>query len=378
MTEQEQATQKQEPQLNREQNTEKSIAPSESQPPVPNAQPAEGKKLEDSDLTGAEKAALLLISIGEKKAAQIMKHLDEKELEEVAVEIAKKTDVKGNEVGFVIEDFYQSMQAKDYISKGGLDYAKKALEEAWGHQKAEEIIQKAEAATKVSAFYMLQTVDDQQLLNFLQNEHPQTVALIMANINPKKAATILSELPEEKQTEISYRLATMEKTSPELIRDIEAALREQMGSVFGKEVSKMGGSEAVAEILNSASRSAEKAILSDIKEKDPKLAEDIESNMFLFEDIEDLTDDAVQRINKEIEMQTIALALKGATPTLKEKFIKNLSSRAAEMLKDELQYLGPVRVREVENAQKEVIDLIRQMEENGEINLNRGDEELIE
>ncbi|HMA61990.1 MAG TPA: flagellar motor switch protein FliG [bacterium] len=350
--------------------------------PAPEETPSENQESTQqkpkNNLSGVEKAALLLISVGETKAAEIMKHLDEKELEEIAVEIAKKNEVKGNEIGSTVEEFFQSMQAKDYISKGGLDYAKKALEEAWGHKKAEEIIQKAEAATKVSAFYLLQTVDDKQLQNFLQNEHPQTVALILANINPKKAATILSELPEDQQTEISYRLATMEKTSPELINDIESALREQMGSVFGQEVSKMGGSEAVAEILNSASRSAEKTILSDIKEKDPKLAEDIKSNMFLFEDIEKLADSAVQRINKETDSQSIALALKGATPSLKKKFLKNMSKRAADMLEDELQYLGPVRVREVENAQKGIIDVIRNLEESGEIRLNREDEEIIE
>ena len=358
--------------------TEAEIEPDVNNTSQPEKESKDSSEQDKPEISGPEKAALLLISIGEKKAAEIMKHLDEKELESVAVEIAKKSEVKGDEIGSAIEEFFQNMQAKDYINKGGLDYAKKALEEAWGHKKAEEIIQKAEAATKVSAFYLLQTVDDKQLLNFLQNEHPQTVALILANINPTKAAAILSELPENKQTEISYRLATMEKTSPELINEIESALREQMGSVFGQEVSKMGGSEAIAEILNSTTRSAEKTILSDIKERDPKLAEDIKSNMFLFEDIEKLSDHAVQLINKAIDSQTIALALKGAPPSLKEKFLNNMSSRAADMLKDELQYLGPVRVREVEEAQKQIIDIVRELEESGEITLNREDEEVIE
>jgi len=336
------------------------------------------KKTGTQELTDLDKAALVLIAVGEKKAAEIMKHLTDDELEKLTIAIAKMTNIQADDIGLAIEEFYQSVQAKDFITKGGMGYAKEVLEKAWGHKKAEQILQKVEAATEVSAFYLLQTVDDKQLINFLQSEHPQTAALILANLKPNKAATILSELPEDQQTEISYRLATMEKTSPELIREIESALRDQMGTVFGQEVSKMGGTEAVAQILNSASRSAEKNVLTHIKNRNPKLADEIKNHMFLFEDIEDLSNSAVQMITKELDSQSLALALKGATPGLKDKFMNNMSERAAEMLKDELQYLGPVRVREVENAQKKVIDIVRELEESGEISMTKEEDEIIE
>lgn len=331
-----------------------------------------------SSLSNLEKAALVLIAIGEKNAAEIMKNLRDSELEKLTIEISKQKNIQAEDVGVAIEEFYQSVQAKDYIAHGGIEYAKEVLEEAWGRKKAEEIIQKVEAATEVSAFFLLQTVDDKQLLNFLQNEHPQTAALILANLKPVKAASILSELPDEQQNEISYRLATMDKTSPDLIREIESALRDQVGSVFGQEVSKIGGTEAMAEILNSATRTAEKNVLNYIKDQDPKIAEEIKNSMFLFEDIEELSDSAVQRITKEIDSKSLALSLKGAVPGLKEKFLNNMSDRAAEMLNDELQYLGPVRVREVETAQKKIIDIIRDLEETGEISLKKEEEEIIE
>ena len=328
-------------------------------------------------ITPVQKAALILIAMGVQNAAQVFKNLNEKEVEKITVEIAKQRDVPAETLGEVIEEYYQLMLANQYIVQGGLDYAKKVLESAWGHKKSEDIIKRVEAATEVSAFYLLQTVDDKQLLNFLQNEHPQTAALILANLKPAQAAAILSELPEENQNEIAYRLATMEKTSPELIEDIEEVLRDQIGTVFGGDLSKAGGAEAVAEILNSASRAAEKNILNSLRERDPEMADEITSLMFLFEDIAGLTDDAVQRIVKEIDSKTLALACKATSDELKEKIFKNMSERAAEMLQDELQYLGPVRVRDVEAAQKQILDVVHQLEESGEIVIGRAEEEEI-
>jgi len=325
------------------------------------------------------KAALIFIAMGVTNAAAVMKSMDEKEIEQISVAITLLKNVAAEILADVIQEFYQMMQASDFIVQGGLDYAKNVLESAYGHKKAEEILKRVEATTEVSAFYLLQTVDDKQLLNFLQNEHPQTAALILANLKAAQAASILSELPQESQSEIAFRLATMEKTSPELIEEIESVLREQIGTVFGGDLSKTGGSEAVADILNSVSKSAESHILESLKERDTSLYDEIASLMFIFEDLINLPDTALQQIVKNIESNTMALALKATSEGLKERIFNNMSDRAAEMLKDELQYLGPVRVRDVENAQKEILDTVRQLESDGEITISRGeDEEVIE
>ncbi|MDP8237831.1 MAG: flagellar motor switch protein FliG [Candidatus Hatepunaea meridiana] len=331
------------------------------------------------EISQFKKAALVLVAMGVQNAAQIMKNLTDREAEKLSVEMAGLKNIPAETLGSVIEEYYQLMIANQYIVQGGLEYAKKVLESAWGHKKADEIIKKVETATEISAFYLLQTVDDKQLLNFLQNEHSQTSALILANLKPAQAASILSELPEENQSEIAYRLATMEKTSPELVEDVESVLREQVGSVFGGYLSKTGGAETVAEILNSTSRSAEKNILRKIQERDEYLANEIKDLMFLFEDIIIISDSAIQSIIKEVDSKTLATALKAASKELKEKFYSNMTDRASEMLKEELQYLGPVRLSDVEAAQKQILDVIHQLEDSGDIIISKSeDEEIIE
>ena len=332
-----------------------------------------------NNLSSTQKAALILIAMGVDRAAEVMRNLSDKEVEKITVEIAKSKNVTSDHLAGVIEEYYALLSANKYITEGGIDYARQVLENAWGGTQAEEILKRVEAATEISAFYLLQTVDDKQLLSFLQNEHPQTAALILANLKPKQSASILSELSEEDQNEITYRLATMEKTSQELIEDIEDVLRDQVGTVFGGDLSRAGGVESAANILNAVSRSAEKSILGYLRERDPELSNEIANLMFLFDDIIGLDDNAIQRIVKEVDSKTIALALKAAQNDLKEKIFKNMSERAAEMLQDELQFLGPVRVKEVENAQKVLLDVIRELEEAGEITILSGDkEEIIE
>jgi len=332
---------------------------------------------QEQQITSIQKAALVLIAMGTQNAASVMKNFSEIEIEQVTVEIARLKDIPAELLGNAIDEFYQMMQANQYIVSGGIDYAKQVLESAWGHKKAEEVLKHVEATTEVSAFYLLQTVDDKQLLNFLQNEHSQTVALILANLKSPQAASILSELPPESQTEIAFRLATMEKTSPELIEDIELALRDQIGTVFGGSLSKSGGTEALAEILNSATRTAEKNILAGLKEKDTELSEEVNSLMFLFEDIVKLSSEAIQHIVKEVDSKTLALSLKATSKELKDKILKNMTERAAEMLEDELQYLGPVRVREVESAQKQILDVVHDLEDSGQIVISHDEEEEI-
>ncbi|NOX88638.1 MAG: flagellar motor switch protein FliG [Calditrichaeota bacterium] len=324
-----------------------------------------------------QKVALILVAFGVEKASAILKNLKDKEVEKISIEIAKMQNIPAEMLSSVIEEFYDMMMANKFIVQGGIDYARQMLEAAWGKKKAEEVIKRVEAATEVSAFYLLQTVDDKQLLNFLQNEHPQTAALILSNLKPKQAASILSELPEEYQYEIAYRIATMEKTSPDLVEDIESVLREQLGSVFGGNLSKTGGVETVAEILNSVSRTSEKNILTHLRERDTELVEEITDLMFLFEDIIHLPPTAVQRILKEVDSKTLALALKATSSELKEVIYQNMSERAAKMLKEELEYLGPVRIKDVEKAQKEILEVARRLEEQGEIMLVRGEEEQL-
>ncbi len=329
------------------------------------------------NLSAVEKCALLMVSFGSEIAGEIMRNFSEKEGEKISIAIATMYNIPVETLSQTIEEFYQMMMANKYIVQGGLGYAREALEKAYGLKKAEEILKRVEAATEVSAFYLLQTVDDKQLLNFLQNEHPQTAALILANLKPQQAASILSELPEEYQYEIAYRVATMEKTSPELIEDIEDVLREQMGSIFGGGLSKTGGVESVAEILNSVSRTSEKNILTNLRERDADLASEINDMMFIFEDLISLQGTVIQSILKEVQSNVIAMALKATTPELRDKIFENMSERAAGMLKEELDYMGAVRLKDVENAQKDILDVARRLEESGEIQLTRGEEEEL-
>ena len=334
-------------------------------------------EVEKRQLKPLEKVALILLAMGVERASAILKNLNEQEVEKISIEIAKLQNVPAEVLGRTIEEFYEMMMANQFIVQGGISYARQMLEAAWGKKKAEEILKRVEAATEVSAFYLLQTVDDKQLLNFLTNEHPQTAALILANLKPQQAAAILSEMPEETQYEIAYRVATMEKTAPELIEDIEAVLREQLGSVFGGGLSKTGGVETMAEILNSVSRTSEKNIIEHLRERDAALANEITDLMFVFEDLLHLPGSAIQAILKEVDSKTLALALKATSNELKEVIFKNMSERAAKMLKEELEYLGPVRVKDVEDAQKAILETARRLEEQGQIMLVRGEEEAL-
>ena len=332
------------------------------------------------DLTPYHKAAILIIALGVSTAAQVLKHLPEDEVEKISVELARLRDVTSQLVQGVVEEFYEMMMAKQYVSQGGMEYAKQVLEKAWGLKKAEDFLKRVEAATEVSAFYLLQTVDDAQLLSFLQDEHPQTAALILANLKPKQAAAVISLLSEELQNEIAFRLATMEKTSPEMVKEIEDVLREQLGNVFGGDMRSTGGAPAVAEILNSASRAAEKNILDHFRERDPELAMEVTNLMFLFEDLVTLADESIQKVIKEVDSKTLAMSLKATSDELQEKIFNNMSERAGGMLRDELEFLGPVRVREVEEAQAVILEIVRGLDEAGEIAISRGEsqDELIE
>ena len=330
------------------------------------------------NLTGKQKASILIIAIGVEAASQIFKNLKDKDIEKLSIEIANMKDVPSTVMEAVVEEFYQMIMAQEYISQGGIEYAKVLLEKALGPRKAHEIVSKVESAIHVSGFKLLKEVDPNQLLNFIQHEHPQTISLILANLEPEQTAQIISDLPPEIQSEVAYRIATMGKISPDLLADIESIIESQVETVFGQELSAAGGVKSVAEILNLAGRSTEKTILGDLEKRNPELATEIKNLMFVFEDITLLDDRSIQRVLREVDSKELSLALKVSTDEVKDAIFRNMSERASGLIKEELEFMGPVRLKDVEEAQMKIVEVIRTLEEEGEIVISgRGGEEEI-
>lgn len=322
-------------------------------------------------LTGAQKVAVLLVSLGVEAASKVLRHMRDDEIEKVSIAIAMLRNVSTETLEAVIVDFREMSMAQSYIAQGGISFSRDALTSALGQRRAEEIMMKIEAAMQVSAFHLLQTVETSQLANFLQNEHPQTTALILSHLNPRKTAEIVANFTPELQSEIVYRLATMGKTSPALLHDIEEVIREQIGSLVGTELSATGGIEKVAAILNNSSRTMERNILDGLRDRNPELAAGVKALMFVFDDLISVSDRDLQRIMTEVEQKDLILSLKGASPDLGEKLLRNLSERAAGMIREELELLGGVKVRDVEEAQRRVLEVAQRLEESEEISLNR-------
>jgi flagellar motor switch protein FliG len=333
--------------------------------------------LAEAPLTGVRKAAITLIALGTEAASLVLKNMRDDEVERITVEIARARNVSSEVVEKTLLEFRDMAMARDYIAQGGVSFARQALEAALGPRRADEIMMRVEAAMEVSAFHLLQTVETAQLSNFLMNEHPQTAALILAHLNPRKAADIISGLVPELQQEILFRLATMGKTSPELLRDIEEVIRQQIGSVIGTELSASGGIESVAEILNNTSRTAEKSIMEAIRERNPELAASIKSLMFVFDDLIHVSDRDLQRLLMEVDQKELALSLKATSDDLKAKLLKNVSERAAAMISEEIDLMGPVRVRDVEEAQRRIIETAQSLEDSDEIVLSRSSEDTM-
>jgi flagellar motor switch protein FliG len=329
------------------------------------------------DLTGAQKAATLLIALGVDTASEVLRHLDDPEVERVSIEVARLRNASSDLVEEVLVEFRDTARARAYIAQGGVEYARDILNEALGSHRADEIMMRVEAAMEVSAFHLLQTVETAQLTNFLRREHPQTAALILAHLNPRKAADIISGLEEDLQNEILYRLATMGNTSPEMVNDIEEVIRNQLGSVIGAEVSATGGIEQVAEILNTTSRSSEQSILDSIRDRDESLASSIKGLMFVFDDLVHIDGADLQKVLMEVEQSDLALALKAASGELQEKVMNNVSDRVAESLEEEIDLLGRVRVSEVDEAQHRILEQAQELEAKEEIVLSRNAEEAL-
>jgi len=333
---------------------------------------------EKKQLTGKRKAAILLVMLGPEKAALVLKHLDESDVEQLTIEIANLGKITDEEKKQVLTEFQDIARAREMIAQGGIEYAKEVLQKAFGPEKAMKIIERLVSNLQVKPFDFLRQADPLQLVNFLQNEYPQTIAVILSYLEPQLAGKILSAFPEELQIEVIKRIALLERTSPDVIRDIEKNLERKLSGFVMQTFSQVGGVDTAAEIMNSIDRTSERKIMEKLSYDSPELAEEIRRRMFVFEDIVKLDDRSVQIVLREVETRDLALALKGASEEVKQKIFKNISKRAAQLLQDELEYMGPVRLKDVEEAQQKIINVIRRLEEAGEIVIARGGgEELI-
>lgn len=331
----------------------------------------------ETTLTGLKKAAIFLIALGPEHAAQVFKHLGEEDIERLTYEIANMPHIDPTLIEDVLQEFDHMAIAQEYINLGGLDYARDVLIKAVGSQRAAEIIQRLTETMQVRPFDFARKADAAQLLNFIQNEHPQTISLIMAHLHPDQAGSILSALPPDRQVEVAKRMATLDRTAPEVLREVEATLEKRLASFVREEFTAVGGIEVAVDVLNRVDRQTERTIMEALEEEDPDLAEEIRLRMFVFEDIVSLDDRSIQKVVTEVETSVWALALKTASEVVANRIFQNMSKRASEMLREEIEYLGPVRLRDVEDAQQRIVATIRRLDETGDIIIARGGEDDI-
>jgi flagellar motor switch protein FliG len=333
---------------------------------------AYGLRGEMREYTGREKAAMLLITLGPERSAQIFKHLKEDEIEQLTLEIANIRSVSPQDKNKILEEFYQICLAQEYIAEGGIGYAKDILEKALGTEKAMEIINKLTVSLQVRPFDFVRKADPSQVLNFIQSEHPQTIALILAYLKPQQAAVILSSLPQDKQADVARRIAVMDRTSPEIIKEVERVLEKKLSSLVTEDYTATGGLQAIVDVLNSVDRGTEKFIMETLEIEDADLAEEIRKRMFVFEDILQLDNRSIQRFLREVDNSQLAIALKGATEEVQNVIYNNMSKRLTEMIKEDIEFMGPVRLKDVEEAQQKIVNVIRKLEDAGEIIISRG------
>ncbi|MBU3193957.1 flagellar motor switch protein FliG [Clostridium algidicarnis] len=333
----------------------------------------------DNDkLTGVQKAAILFITLGPEASAGIIKRLPESEIQKITYEIANITTVKQTQRQDILQEFIEMNKARDYLLEGGMEYARNLLGRALGPQRAKEILDKVtEATQQYRPFSIARKADAHQLMSVISNEHPQTIALILCYLQSDKAGQLLSSLPEDIQAEVAYRVATMSNTSPMVIKEIEKVLDSKLSSVVRSDMTIIGGVPTLVDILNQVDRTTEKNITENLEREDPELAEKVKESMFIFEDIISLGDVSIQRILREVEVKDLALALKGCSEEVSEAIFKNQSKRAAASLKEDMEFLGPVRLMDVEKSQQKIVAVIRRLDESGEIVIARGGEDAI-
>jgi len=335
-------------------------------------------KKNTSEMTGVEKAAILFISLGADKSSKVMKMLPESMIEKITYEIANTATVEAETRDSILAEFIEMNKSSEYIGQGGIDYARDILTNALGNQKAKGIIENsARLAMQKKPFAIARKTDPMQLLKTIENEHPQTIALILCFLQPEKAAQILSELPEDVKTDVAYRIATMNKTSPKVIKQVENVLDGKLSNIVDNNFESYGGVRTIVDILNAVNRSTEKNIVENMAKENPELAEEIKEGMFIFEDIVSLDNSAIQRVLRDVDNADLSLAIKGASDEVSKIIYNNISKRAAETLKEDVEFLGPVRLVAVEEAQQRIVGIIRRLDEAGEIFLNRGGEDAI-
>lgn len=326
----------------------------------------------DDKIGGLQKAAILLITLGPEKSALIFKHLKEEEIEELTLEIANTRSVTPQIKERVINEFYEVCLAQQYIAEGGIGYAKQLLDKALGDEKAQEVITKLTASLQVRPFEFVRKTDPSQLLNFIQDEHPQTIAMILSYLTPAQSAMVLGALPPEKQSDVAKRIAMMDRTSPDVIKEVERVLERRLASLVNQDYTVVGGVDAIVNILNTVDRATEKHIMESLEIEEPELADEIRKKMFVFEDILLLDDRAIQRVLRDVDNNDLAVALKNANDEVQNVCFKNLSKRLAAMIKEDMDFMGPVRMKDVEEAQQKIVGVIRRLEDAGEIVISRG------
>lgn len=326
----------------------------------------------DMGINGLQKAAILLIALGPEKSAAIFKHLKEDEIESLTLEIANTRSVSPQVKEDVINEFYEVCLAQQYIAEGGITYAKDLLEKALGSEKAVDVINKLTASLQVRPFEFVRKTDASQLLNFIQDEHPQTIALILAYLPSGQAASIVASLPPEKQADVAKRIAVMDRTSPDVIKEVERVLERKLSSLVNQDYTIIGGVDAIVDILNTVDRGTEKHIMETLEIDEPELADEIRRKMFVFEDIMSLDDRAIQRVLRDVDNNDLATALKGANEEVQGVIFRNMSKRLAAMIQEDMEFMGPVRLKDVEEAQQKIVNIIRKLEDSAEIVISRG------
>ena len=325
-----------------------------------------------SDLNGIQKAAILLITLGPERSSNVFKHLKEDEIEQLTLEIANTRSVTPSLKDEVLDEFYEVCLAQQYIAEGGITYAKDLLEKALGNEKAMQVIGKLTASLQVRPFEFLRKADATQMLNFIQDEHPQTIALILSYLSTSQASTIIGALAPDKQADVAKRIAQMDRTSPDVIKEVERVLERKLASMMNQDYTLAGGVDSIVDILNTVDRGTEKHIMETLEIEEPELADEIRKKMFVFEDILTLDGRSIQRVLREVDNNELAVALKSAGEEVQNVIFENLSKRLAAMIKEDMDFMGPVRLKDVEEAQQKIVSIIRKLEDSGEIVISRG------
>lgn len=324
-------------------------------------------------MSGRDKAAVLLVALGPEFAAEVYHNLDEAEIEQITLHIAGLRTVEPDQQTAVLDECRQMLLARQYIERGGIEYARDVLHKALGDSRAEDVIGRLTSTLLVRPFEFARRSDPAQILTFLQGEHPQTIALVLAYLNPEQAAAVLGALEPDRQIDVVRRLALMDATSPEIVKEVERILERRFTSVASGRQSRAGGVEIAVQVLNRADRASEKRILLALETDDPELAQELRRRMFVFEDILSLDDRSLQRALRDMDLSAdMPLALKAASIDVKSKILRNISKRQGETLEEALSLLGPVRLREVEEAQQRIVGVIRRLEDEGELVVSRG------